>query len=186
MKRLSVFLILCLSACGGSSGSDPITENVETETLAEEVAVETAPAVEETAEEAVEEFDPAESNPIVSTQFFGENGNIWKPAADEHSSGAGLLVVLLSGIFTEQFDSCEVRTRSGQTAQMLCVNDQPWTQRPYSCFSNPDANGWRQTWRATFPCDQAGEVRVLCRSFNQEVTFTVPAAARGAVCSRFG
>lgn len=186
MKRLFVFFFaLSLTACGGSSGSGE-SEGVEgfSDELAEEVdegeQVEQPPVAEAPLEE------PPASNPIVSTQIFGQNGNLWKPAGDDHGSSPGSLVVLLSGQFTEQFDSCEVRDTSGNVRQLTCLNTVPWTHRPYSCFSNPDASGWRQTWRSDIRCGQAAEVRVVCRSFNQEVEFVAPDGARGAVCQRFG
>lgn len=127
--------------------------------------------------------DPETENPIAkSTETFGVDGNLWKPRGDETASGAGNLVVLFSSKFRRAFDSCEVPLRSGGTAQLRCVDDQPWTEIPYSCFTN----GNRQTWRANFKCSDAAQVRVVCRDPNQEVTFTVPEAQRGAVCSRFG
>lgn len=121
-------------------------------------------------------------NPIKSTQFFGTNGNLWKPAGDDHGAGAGNLVVLLSAEFTEQFDSCEIVKNTGEISQLRCINDQPWTHIPYSCFSNGD----RQTWRADFPCGEAAQVRVTCREEKQEVTFTVGDENLGNLCTRFG
>ena len=170
MRWLLAFSLIFLANCGsGSGGGEEIAELIE-ETPAAEAVEETTTA------------EPSEPNPIVSTQFFGESGNLYKPKADETASGAGNMVVLLSAQFTEQFDSCEVRKTDGTVAQLFCNNTVPWTQIPFSCFSN----GNRQTWRANFPCGEVAEVLITCRSFNQEVVFTVPEAARGAVCSRFG
>ena len=121
-------------------------------------------------------------NPIVNTQFFGQNGNLYKPSADGHSSGAGNLVVLFDSSFTTRFDSCEIKLATGEVAQLLCIDYEEWTQTPFSCFSN----GNRQTWRANFTCDKAGEVLVTCRDAMQEVVFTVPEEVRGHVCTRFG
>lgn len=126
--------------------------------------------------------DPAPTNPIASRQFFGEGGNLYKPVSDGHSSTPGNLVVLLSAQFTTQFDSCEARKNTGEVEQLICINDQPWTHVPYSCFSN----GGRQTWRASFKCHEMAEVKVVCRDANQEVTFTVPDAQLGQICTRFG
>jgi len=163
MRYLTIlFLFLSLIACGSSSDEEEIIDAITGEEMSEETM---------------------ETNPIaMSTQFFGQNGNLWKPEADPTSAGAGLLVILLSASFTEQFDSCEITNNAGETVPLVCINDQPFTQIPFSCFSN----GNRQTWRAPIPCEQVGAVRAICRSFNQEVTFTVPEAQRGQVCSRFG
>lgn len=84
--------------------------------------------------------------------------------------------------FSEQFESCEVTKTTGETAQLVCINDQPFTQIPYSCYSN----GGRQTWRATFTCDEVAEVVVTCYLRDEVYIFTVGEAARPQVCSRFG
>lgn len=123
------------------------------------------------------------SNPLVSsTQFFGRNGNIYKPVSDTDASGDGNLVVLFSSSFTRQFESCNIVMADGSTRGLTCINDQPWTQIPFSCFSN----GNRQTWRADFRCSAVGAVLVRCLDFNQEITFTVPDGQQGNVCSRVG
>ena len=121
-------------------------------------------------------------NPIVERQLFGQNGNLYKPSADPKSSGAGNLVVLLGQQFTTRFNSCEIKLASGEVAQLLCIDNEDWTQVPFSCFSN----GNRQTWRANFTCDKVAEVLVTCRDAMQEVVFTVPDELRGLVCNRFG
>ena len=126
---------------------------------------------------------PAEDDGIArSTEVFGQDGNLYKPRADGHSSGAGNLVVLLGAKFTTQFDSCEIMLNTGEIAQLICINNEEWTQVPFSCFSN----GNRQTWRANFTCDAVGEVRVVCRDATREVTFVAPDPFIGSVCSRFG
>lgn len=125
---------------------------------------------------------PEIGNPIVQTQIFGENGNLYKPRSAEDSAGTGNLVVLLSPQFTTQFDSCEIRKSNGEIGQLICINDQPWTHVPFSCFSN----GNRQTWRANFRCDEVAEVKVTCRDFQQEVIFAAPAGQTGSLCTRFG
>lgn len=123
-----------------------------------------------------------ESNPIVRTQFFGVDGNLYKPESDLHGSGGGNLVVLIGAQFAEQFDSCEIPLADGSIAPLACLNSESWTEVPFSCFSN----GNRQTWRANFRCSSVAEVKVTCRSFNQEVVFTVPEELRGNVCTRYG
>ena len=102
--------------------------------------------------------------------------------SDPEGAGRGNLVVLLAQKFTEQFDSCEVMLNTGETEQLLCINDQPWTQIPFSCFSN----GNRQTWRANFSCHNMAEVSVVCKSPSQEVTFSVADEQKGNICTRFG
>lgn len=161
---LSGFLLLGLSACGDDTDDSSlddvssVDDVVDTGTLADTGAI------------------------TRSTEFFGNNGNLWKPVADETSVGAGNLVVLFSSSFRSQFDRCEVQRNDGTTAQLRCIDDQPFTQIPFSCFSN----GNRQTWRADFRCGSAAAVSVTCFDANQEVTFTVPEGQRGNVCSRFG
>jgi len=121
-------------------------------------------------------------NLVASEQTFGQNGNLWKPSGDDHGAGGGNLVVLLSSQFTTQFDSCDVRLNTGEVAPLVCINNQPWTHTPYSCFSN----GNRQTWRANFKCSSAAEVKVVCRDIQQEVIFTVDESIRNQICSRHG
>lgn len=115
-----------------------------------------------------------------STYYFGQNGNLYKPAGDDHGGSPGNLVVLFSSQFSEQFDSCEIALNSGTTAQLICINDQPWTQIPYSCFTN----GNRQTWRANFKCGSVAEVKVTCYQNSNKYVFTVPEGARNQICSR--
>ena len=123
------------------------------------------------------------TNEIVrSTQFFGQNGNLYKPVSDADSIGAGNLVVLFSSSFTRQFESCDIVAADGTRRGLTCIDDQPFTQIPFSCFSN----GNRQTWRANFRCEDVGAILVTCLDFNQEITFTVPDGQQGSVCSRFG
>ncbi len=153
-----IFFLSLLSACGSSGGDGSIDDPFG------ETPVSEAP------------------NLIVSTQFFGENGNIYKPQSDDKGAGQGNMVVLFSASFTTQFESCSIRKSNGEIAPLLCINDQPWTQIPFSCFSN----GNRQTWRANFSCNEVGEVKVTCKDMNQEVVFTVPESARSFVCTRFG
>ena len=152
LKILILVLLIFTISCGGSSSSDSDGSEFLLDTT------------------------------VKTTEFFGNEGNIYKPRADTNSPGPGNLVVLLSAKFTKQFDSCEVRTNTGETAQLICINDQPWTQTPFSCFSN----GNRQTWRANFRCNEMGEVKVTCRLPDQEVIFTVPEEQRGQICNRFG
>lgn len=129
------------------------------------------------AEEVV--MEPAVERTV---EFFGSGGNLWKPRSDEISAGGGRLVVLFDRKFTEQFDNCEIMMNTGEVSQLLCLNTVEWTQTPFSCFSNPD----RQTWRASFDCEDAGEVRVICRLPGKEFEFLAPNERTGEVCSRFG
>lgn len=179
---VSFFFVSCsfLISCGGSSNSSNDTAEVMKEPADETAAPETAAPETAVPETAAAEI--VEANPIVETQFFGQSGNIYKPESDPEASGDGNLVVLLSSQFTEQFDRCEIALNTGETKQLVCINNQPWTQIPFSCFSN----GNRQTWRADFKCSSAAEVKVTCFEDNQEIIFTVPEAQRGQICSRFG
>lgn len=154
--------LLFVCGCGGSDGSSSEDDSDLSDI-----------------ESGGESLTPA---PVVVTEIFGQDGNLWKPSGDSHGAGAGNLVVLLSSKYTEQFDSCEVALNTGEVSQLICINDQPWTHTPFSCFSN----GERQTWRAVFPCSDAAEVKVTCYSATEEVIFTVPETSRGWTCQRFG
>lgn len=135
-----------------------------------------------TDDEVNEEFIEEEGAITRLNETFGVDGNLYKPVGDDHGAGAGNLVVLLSPKFSTQFDSCEIPVRSGGMATLTCINDQPWTHIPYSCF----ANGDRQHWRANFKCSDVAEIKVVCRSADMEVTFTAPEGQRGSICTRFG
>jgi hypothetical protein len=160
MKKLLILLPLCfIISCGGGSGSEDDLVNAG-EVLSEVI----------------------EDNPIVKTQFFGDGGNLYKPKADAHGAGAGNLVILADASFTRQFESCSIKLNTGEISQLYCINDQPWTQIPYSCFSN----GNRQTWRANAKCEDVAEVKVTCKDLNQEIVFTVPEEVRNRICWRHG
>lgn len=116
------------------------------------------------------------------TDTFGVDGNLYKPVSDESASGLGNLVVLLSSKYSTKFDTCKIRKNTGDIADLFCLDTVPWTQVPFSCFSN----GNRQTWRANFKCSSVGEVRVLCQDSIQSVEFVAPNGATGNVCTRFG
>lgn len=116
------------------------------------------------------------------TETFGVDGNLYKPVSDETASGGGNMVVLLSSKFTTQFNTCKIRNSAGEIVDLFCLNSVPWTQIPFSCFSN----GNRQTWRANFKCSSVGEVRVSCQDSVQTVEFVAPGGATGNVCTRFG
>ena len=124
--------------------------------------------------------DPVDTESL--SALFGENGNLWKPAAEEKSSTAGLLVVLLSSEYTGRFDSCEVQRTDGSIEQLDCNDRVPWSHEPFSCV----ANGGREHWRATIRCDQAAQAKVVCRNFSEEITIQAPGAAVNAVCDRHG
>ena len=160
MRYILISLISFLAACGGGSGSDTVDEFVEDVT-----------------ETGVEQ---------TSTDTFGRGGNLYKPEADETSSGAGFPVVLFDGSFSEQFESCEIPLADGTITQLDCNDRSSFTQFPFSCFSNPLADGLRrQTWRATVPCEQLGEVRVTCRLGADTFIFEAPNGQLGNVCTEF-
>jgi hypothetical protein len=150
-------LIVSLAACG-SSGSDDADQ------------------------QTVPESAVGEPSIVRTTEFFGNSGNLYKPAGEEGGSGAGLVVILLGPHHTEQFDSCEIKKSDGTVAQLDCNNRVPWTHQPYSCF----ANGNRQHWRADFSCWDVGDVKVTCKKPGIETVFTVPDEVRAGVCSRWG
>ena len=158
-----ILLSLSLTACGGGSGGG-----------GGDSAQEVASAI---ADELI-----AEDTTRRATEIFGQNGNLYKPSGDETAAGAGNMVFLANPAYTEQFDNCEIQDTSGATVQLICINNQPWTMIPFSCFSN----GNRQTWRAPFGCGEVAQVRIVCRRPGLEVTFQAPPGLEGAVCSRLG
>lgn len=145
---------LFIAACGSSSK----------ETSSEETAGETP------------------SPKVIVRQYFGENGNLWKPKSDEGSSSAGLLVVLLGSQFTGRFDSCELKLADGSTVALDCNDRVEWSHTPFSCI----ANGGREHWRSPILCSLAAEVKVTCRNFTEEVIFRARGAAIDSVCGRHG
>lgn len=149
---------LCLTSCHSSSGGSDTT--------------------------TTEASTPNTESQTIKTgkQYFGERGNLWKPAAEEKSSTAGLLVALLGAEHTGRFDSCEIKKADGTTAQLDCNDRVPWSHEPYSCV----ANGGREHWRATFKCSEAARVKITCRNFSEEVTFEARGAAINSVCDRHG
>ncbi|MCC6931773.1 MAG: hypothetical protein IT292_00755 [Deltaproteobacteria bacterium] len=153
---LSLLLALSLMACGSSGGDDEATDTSSSSSS-------------------------SSSSVAIETHYFGQNGNLWKPAGDPHGGSPGNLVVLFSSQFQNQFDRCEVTLNTGEVSQLICINDQPWTQVPYSCFTNGD----RQTWRASAKCSSMAEVKATCYSGVTQYVFTVVEANRHAVCSRF-
>lgn len=124
-----------------------------------------------------------ETNPIVNgVQYFGNDGNLWKPEGDGGGPlYSGNVVVLFSSKFKKQFNECVANLKNGQSYNLTCVDDQPWTQTPYSCFSN----GNRQTWRAKLSCDKFRNATITCKDSNQEITFKAKNNNRRA-CNRHG
>ena len=183
IKRLPHSL-LALTFIGLSScGSDGLNLDTLSDSLAQETASQIFEANTNTVSESAEADLATVGNPLVtSTQLFGSGGNLYKPVSDADALGAGNLVVLFDSSFTNQFESCSIPLADGTTGNLSCIDDQPFTQIPFSCFSN----GNRQTWRANFRCEAVGSVVVTCLDFNQEVIFTAPAGQTGAICSRFG
>lgn len=132
--------------------------------------------------------EPTCPNPIASEpQIFGQNGSIYKPSGDPEASGAGKVVVLLDPAFSSQFDECKIKTGSNTYESLTCINDAPWTQVPFSCFSNPVAGrGLRQTWRSGLACEDIHRVEVICTDSCQSVTFKAPQGSLRKVCERLG
>ncbi len=175
MNKLKTILIIStffiISACGHSSSDDSKVNNNQNENISQP-------------QPQIPERTPEITTPQIkqTVDYFGRDGNLYKPKSDPEASGDGNLVVLLSSKYSKQFDSCEIKTNSGEIAQLYCINTEPWTQIPYSCFSN----GNRQTWRANFKCNDVSEVKVICRLPNEEVIFTVPKGQTNWICTRFG
>ncbi|MCB9030524.1 MAG: hypothetical protein H6619_05685 [Deltaproteobacteria bacterium] len=158
MRLISLFILSTLIACGGGAGSTGLDSTSSSSA--------SDPIVEK----------------VVTRDYFGTDGNLYKPVSDLTASGAGNMVVLFSAKYTEQFDSCRVSKDDGTTADLICINDQEWTHIPFSCF----ANGNRQTWRANFKCSSVGEVVVTCLLGTDEYVFEAPNGQTGNVCTRFG
>lgn len=115
-------------------------------------------------------------------QFFGQNGNLWKPEAEPKSSTAGLLVVLLGREHTNRFNRCRIEKVDGSVADLDCNDRVEWSHVPFSCV----ANGGREHWRALFTCEDAALVRVICTNPTEELTVEAAGVGLGAVCSRHG
>ncbi len=186
---LTALLLALVSGCGEDIDLDRLTESSSERVTAvldsneTNESSESSTSSETTVSNNTTTSSDDGANPLVrSTQFFGQNGNVYKPVSDETASGGGNMVVLFSAAFTRQFESCSVLMGDGSSRALTCIDDQPWTQIPFSCFSN----GNRQTWRADFRCGSVGAVVVTCVDFNQEITFTVPEGQQGNVCTRFG
>ncbi len=125
--------------------------------------------------------NPIAQGPIV----FGVNGtdSLYKPESDSD----GNVVVLLDSVFQGQFDDCKIKTGANEYRNLNCIDNAPWTQIPYSCFSNPVGNNPpRQTWRADIKCDQVEEIEIVCSDECQSVTFTVMNEDINKVCERWG
>ena len=153
--RLILSLILLIGCSDSKTLGDRIPDEVESETVETESTPEPAP-------------EPMCPNPIVNGVQSFSGGTLWKPESDPGSLGAGNLVVLIDDRFTGQFDSCTVRRTNGTTSDLTCIDDSPFTQTPFSCFSN----GNRQTWRADFRCNRAETVEMVCSDRCQEVVFS--------------
>lgn len=158
MKIVNTALIalslIVLSSCGGGGGGGG-TEETTTPTTPQRTQV---------------------------TQFFGQNGNLWKPEAEPKSSTAGLLVVLLGPEHTDRFDNCRVEKIDGSVEDLDCNDRVEWSHIPFSCV----ANGGREHWRALFKCEEAAVARVICTNATEEYTFEAAGAGLGAVCARHG
>lgn len=116
-------------------------------------------------------------NPIVlvSEKFTdGNGGNLWKPVSDT----SGNLVIVLSSKFKKEFSlGCTLKKTNGETEKLFCGG-------VYKCFGNPDRGGDRLHLRSKIKCNQAKEVKVICKEEKQEITFSVDAAKLSEVCKR--
>ena len=157
---LSLFSIcaLCFFTACGSSGSDSDSDS-EPQSVA-------------TNEQLIAQL----------SDIFGVDGNLWKPKAEEGSSTSGLLVVLLSAKYTNRFDSCELEKIDGSIEYLDCNDRVEWSHEPFSCV----ANGGREHWRSLSTCDQAAQVRVVCRNATEVLTVEATGPAITSVCDRHG
>ncbi len=168
------FTIISLTACGSGSDDNSFADGNNSNN---------GESGNESGSEGTGNSDQSNTGDITfAREIFGNDGNLWKPKSEEADAGGGNLVVLLNSRYTTRFDTCEVLRSTGEISQLDCNDRAPWTEEPFSCFSN----GRRQTWRASFRCQSAAEIRVICRSSTQEVTFTVDDNNLGRVCERFG
>lgn len=172
MRVLSLLVLsLALVACSDDSGSDSIDAGSE-----DLVLNDPAPPASD---------DPALVGKTI-TDYFGQDGNLWKPAGDDHGAGPGNLVILAGAKYSTQFESCSLKKTDGTTAPLTCINNAPWTHIPYSCFGNPLGGGDRQHWRADFRCGSAAAVEVICSLGLDTYVFIAPDGRLGEVCTRFG
>lgn len=177
MRYLLLILILLFSACN--------TDKIES--LVESITGEVTDPINQTIDNAVDDIDgssePACPNPILESQTIGSNGNLYKPVAEGGGPAySGNPVFLASSIFTTRFDTCSIKDKSGKEINLTCIDNQPWTGIPYSCF----ANGNRQHWRFPINCKNVGKVQVTCRDRCQEVKFSVSKSDKDKTCERFG
>lgn len=166
-----IALTILVAGCSGSGDDVNVLGDPDGNGSAEEGPSDVTDAIDE---------ESGESNVIEDT--FGVDGNLYKPESDEASSGNGNLVILLGQKYTQQMETCSIPLRDGSTGVLICIDDQPWTQTPFSCFSNMN----RQTWRAAFRCEEVGEIVVTCFIGEQEYRFTPPGGQVGNICTRFG
>lgn len=177
-----LFAFTSLTVGCGSSGSDDFFDefpNDQNPPAANPESGEAPPAADPIADPVA---TPTPASTEVVTEIFGRDGNLYKPFSDDHGAGGGNLVVLMSSRYTKRFETCEIPLKDGTTAQLTCIDNQPWTHTPYSCF----ANGDRQHWRASFRCSSVAQIRVRCRLAGKTYIFTVDEGSRGNVCTRYG
>lgn len=169
--RLFSLLVLSLSliACGSSDDNSDTSDALSAGTSLEEGGT----------------ADPALVGKTI-TDYFGQDGNLWKPAGDDHGAGPGNLVVLAGGKYSTAFDSCTVKKTDGTTVPLTCIDNAPWTHIPFSCFGNPINGADRQHWRADFRCGSAAAVEVICHLGLDTYIFLAPNGRVGEVCTRFG
>jgi len=91
------------------------------------------------------------AGPVEVNESWG-SGNLWKPV----SEGDGNPVVLIRNHYTQEFDSCKAKLKSGAWDNLRCVKGE-WNG--FRCTSNPD----RLTYRANHKCNQYAAPEVICK-----------------------
>ena len=155
LKKYGVLLVICLSILGCGE-IDEIPE---------------IPVINEKPDEKPE----TKSNPLCNEVEDFENGTLYKPVADGGGSTySGNPVFLISNKFERQFARCEVELKDGRLEALDCVDNVPWTQTPFSCFSN----GNRQTWRLKLPASRIkNKAKITCYEKNQACTWQLGGSA---------
>lgn len=169
IKILSVYLFLLTSFVIIGCNIDDIVDDINSDTEESPSASATVtpspistPIVENPVATGVENFKD------------GAGKNLWKPVSDT----TGNLVVVLHAKYKKEFSGgCFVERKDGKQEKLFCGG-------VYKCFGNPDSIGERLHMRSNIKCNQAKEVKVVCREAKQEVTFTVDEKLRSQVCVR--
>jgi hypothetical protein len=116
-------------------------------------------------------------NPLVgTTQYFGENGNLWKPVSDT----TGNMVIVLDPKWVKLFTyGCKVKLKNGKKDTLFC-NEQ------FKCYGNPYQGKDRMHLRGNFKCSEYDKIEVFCEEEKQTVLFSVKPKDLNKVCNRFG